>query len=498
MATGELRERVRERLVSAEHGLDRALAGAPPAGDEVVALLADGHREEVALRRAPARQRARRLRRRHDRHDPRLLPGGARRPRHRRRRRPRRRRSSRTSATCSSEVVDDLYVRRFHGSDEPPFDRAPGAADRAARGRQPDARRSSRATRRTTRVAAMRAPARATRSARSSSARKRALAVMTYDDLLTRLDDDARGPERRRRVAARLRERYHVVLVDEFQDTDPVQWDIMRRAFGDGERDARADRRPEAGDLRVPRRRRLRLPRGRARPAGTRATLDVNWRSDQGLIDAYDALFGGAKLGHEGIVYRQVRAADANQAPRLHGAPSRRAAAHPGRRTATSRVDHDRARLRAGQLGPRARRPRPGGRPRRAAVVGRRGRDPRRGRHDAAARAGPPGHVAVLVRTNRDAALDPRRARARSTSRRSSTAPAASSAPTPAREWLRLLEALERPDLDRARARRGAHRRSSAGRAERVAAGRRRRAGRRSTAACTTGRACCASTASRR
>jgi len=29
MATGELRERVRERLVSAEQGLDRALAGAP-------------------------------------------------------------------------------------------------------------------------------------------------------------------------------------------------------------------------------------------------------------------------------------------------------------------------------------------------------------------------------------------------------------------------------------------------------------------------------------
>ena len=24
------------------------------------------------------------------------------------------------------------------------------------------------------------------------------------------------------------------MLVDEFQDTDPVQWDIVRRAFGDG------------------------------------------------------------------------------------------------------------------------------------------------------------------------------------------------------------------------------------------------------------------------
>ena len=32
-------------------------------------------------------------------------------------------------------------------------------------------------------------------------------------------------------------------------------------------------------------------------------------------------MFGGAKLGHEGIVYRHVRAAPAHQAPRLSGAP---------------------------------------------------------------------------------------------------------------------------------------------------------------------------------
>ena len=41
-----------------------------------------------------------------------------------------------------------------------------------------------------------------------------------------------------------------------------------------------------------------------ARAAGASATLEVNWRSDQGLIEAYDALFGGARLGHEGIAYR--------------------------------------------------------------------------------------------------------------------------------------------------------------------------------------------------
>ena len=35
---------------------------------------------------------------------------------------------------------------------------------------------------------------------------------------------------------------------------------------------------------------------GAAGDASTRATLGTNWRSDQGLVDAYDALFSGAQL----------------------------------------------------------------------------------------------------------------------------------------------------------------------------------------------------------
>ena len=64
--------------------------------------------------------------------------------------------------------------------------------------------------------------------------RKKARKILTYDDVLSRLRatlfDEERGPA----ACARLRERYDVVLVDEFQDTDPIQWDIMRRAFGEG------------------------------------------------------------------------------------------------------------------------------------------------------------------------------------------------------------------------------------------------------------------------
>ena len=76
--------------------------------------------------------------------------------------------------------------------------------------------------------------------------------------------------------------------------------------------------------------------------AASRATLDINWRSDQRLIDAYDTTFGGAKLGHEGIVYRRVRAAEANQASRLSSAPHDARAPRSESCTATP-IDHTHA-----------------------------------------------------------------------------------------------------------------------------------------------------------
>ena len=57
MATGELRERVRERLVAVEAGLLRALAGVRRGGDEVVALLAGAR--PTSCERAATTSRAR-------------------------------------------------------------------------------------------------------------------------------------------------------------------------------------------------------------------------------------------------------------------------------------------------------------------------------------------------------------------------------------------------------------------------------------------------------
>ena len=55
------------------------------------------------------------------------------------------------------------------------------------------------------------------------------------------------------------------------------------------------------------------------------------------LLDAYDALFGGARLGHPGIVYRTVRAAAGEPARRGCGRARDDAAAGPRRRAATTR-----------------------------------------------------------------------------------------------------------------------------------------------------------------
>ena len=54
---------------------------------------------------------------------------------------------------------------------------------------------------------------------------------MTHDDQLTRLLDTLTGRSGDAAVAM-LRDRYRVVLIDEFQDTDPIQWEIVERAFG--------------------------------------------------------------------------------------------------------------------------------------------------------------------------------------------------------------------------------------------------------------------------
>jgi exodeoxyribonuclease V beta subunit len=64
-------------------------------------------------------------------------------------------------------------------------------------------------------------------------ARKRERGTLDYEDMLAWLADALDGP-RGKSLAATLRERYRVTLIDEFQDTDELQWKIFRQVFVDG------------------------------------------------------------------------------------------------------------------------------------------------------------------------------------------------------------------------------------------------------------------------
>ena len=145
--------------------------------------------------------------------------------------------------------------------------------------------------------------------------RKRKLGILHYDDLLSRLANALEADDSPAR--ARMQRRWSIVMVDEFQDTDPVQWQVINRAFsghatviliGDPKQAIYAFR---GGDIVT--------YLHAAATAGERKTLGTNWRSDAPLVDSLQAVMRDAQLGDADIVVRRVAAN--HQAHRLQGAP---------------------------------------------------------------------------------------------------------------------------------------------------------------------------------
>src|SRR5262249_40955643 len=56
---------------------------------------------------------------------------------------------------------------------------------------------------------------------------------LLFQDLLSRCQQALRDPERRRAVLAVVHARWRVALIDEFQDTDPLQYEIFATCFED-------------------------------------------------------------------------------------------------------------------------------------------------------------------------------------------------------------------------------------------------------------------------
>ena len=298
-ATSELRDRVRDRLVTVE----RALRGPAPANhpDALVAFLAavgdaELERRRERLRVALSQLDAATITTTHGFCQQMLTALG-------------------TAADVDlataflpdvadlvEEVTDDLYVRLFADQSEPVL--SPRDVREVARAAVSDhgavvapsdaAEGSVAATRYAVAVAAR----------REVESRKRAMHLLDYDDLLVLLRRTLTDPEHGETAAQRVRSRFRVVMVDEFQDTDPEQWEILRTAFhghrtlvliGDPKQAIYAFRGADVVTY-------LRA----VEDAADTATLSTSWRSDGPLLAGLHALLGETALGDPRIVVRPV------------------------------------------------------------------------------------------------------------------------------------------------------------------------------------------------
>ena len=121
--------------------------------------------------------------------------------------------------------------------------------------------------------------------------RKKDRHVQSYEDLLTRLQR-ALKTSQGNALAETLRADYQAALVDEFQDTDPVQYDILQRIFIDGALPTFLIGDPKQAIYSFRGADIFSYLRAR-RTLRERHRLGTNWRSSDRLLQAVNALFGG-------------------------------------------------------------------------------------------------------------------------------------------------------------------------------------------------------------
>lgn len=141
--------------------------------------------------------------------------------------------------------------------------------------------------------------------------------LLAFDDLLHRLDRALRDPRHGPRLRRAVRQTLRVALVDEFQDTDLVQYRIFRQLFDRGPLYLVGD--PKQAIYRF---------RGAdvfayleaKRHADRVYTLGRNWRSSGALVQAVNALFAAERpFVYGDIPHPEVRAAERVASRRLTG-----------------------------------------------------------------------------------------------------------------------------------------------------------------------------------
>ena len=148
--------------------------------------------------------------------------------------------------------------------------------------------------------------------------------TLFYDDLLLMLERALRGPGGDH-LAAVVRNRYKAALIDEFQDTDEIQYAIFEKIFGQGQSTLFLIGDPKQAIYGF---------RGAdifaymkaSRQASKRYTLGENWRSEPALITAVNTVFASAKKAfvYDEIPFRPVKPAQNKQHEllKLEGKPA--------------------------------------------------------------------------------------------------------------------------------------------------------------------------------
>ena len=144
------------------------------------------------------------------------------------------------------------------------------------------------------------------------SKRKQEAKQQSYDDLISRLAVALDGSSGNA-LANSVRKKFRVALIDESQDTDPLQWKIFRRIFAE----SAEHRLYLIGDPKQAiygfRGADVNTYLSAAETATEKFSLDTNWRSETALVNAVNTIFESAgettAFVEEQISFEPVRAA---------------------------------------------------------------------------------------------------------------------------------------------------------------------------------------------
>lgn len=170
--------------------------------------------------------------------------------------------------------------------------------------------------------------------------------LMTFDEVLRRLDRLLGDGEKGREFSVRLRRRYPVALIDEFQDTDPVQFSIFRRLYlnqealadraycyliGDPKQSIYSFRNSDLHSY-------LKAARCIEKLSGGKGcgqyTLDTNHRTYARTVEAVNFIFGCAKtpfmIGQDEVRFEKVKTGEKKLSFRFKNEPETETAESAG------------------------------------------------------------------------------------------------------------------------------------------------------------------------